>query len=717
MGDFDIDELNDLLKEKIEIEKIQFPNINQELIQNAEKEKEGIQYNFQNGEQFQGRMVDNKMISGLYIWPNGQQYKGDFSLNNDLHKGEIIFSNTNNKLIGIYNKEKESFEKCIYETDSYIYEGNIKRNTKHGKSSIKNKENENFYLFKGKYDEGKRKGKCEIITEKNGIKYKINGFYKQGKKNGNFKIYNLENDDLITECNFTNDIRLIEKDSYEEIRKNKSINCIAILNKEDKWILLMVSENYIFLYDVIEKTNLNSNKLKEKCQILDILILKDKTILLCTDRNQFFLMDIKIRRNDIDFIQIFRFQGRDNSSSIFSMRELQNGLIASGDCNNLIFWEKFSLNNSSNEQIAKNNNNLIENNIERNYEINNKIDIENNQILNHEKKNIININNNISQNENDNNININIDNNINIINNDNKINNDDNNNIINNEKNDKISDIHTNKYASNFVKIENDMDENKKSGIWDSIVNICYNCYDNVKNFIKGENTNEIIYCSLKELYHIDLTHTYSFIEIKEKISDKNSFILAVAQPDDEIVLIYNISFIGDNININKRTEIRNVNSIINRKNIMTYKDDILYIACKDSIKLIDINEASIINNVLFENISYINLYRNDFLLCGINKNKSIYNFEGKLIQFEIKENELIPLYINSQHGHEGSIIDSLIFNKNNEEYIITLGTDKKITITHSFYNKNIRQELEFPDMSKIHDNNSKLKLIELVDY
>ena len=261
------------------------------------------------------------------------------------------------------------------------------------------------------------------------------------------------------------------------------------------------------------------------------------------------------------------------------------------------------------------------------------------------------------------------------------------------------------------------MDENKKRGIWDSIANICYNCYDNVKNIIKGENTNEIIYCSLKELYHIDLTHTYSFIEIKEKISDKNSFILAVAQPDDEIVLIYNISFIGDNININKRTEIRNVNSIINRKNIMTYKDDILYIACKDSIKLIDINEASIINNVLFENISYINLYRNDFLLCGINKNKSIYNFEGKLIQFEIKQNELIPLYINSQNGHEGSIIDSLIFYKNNEEYIIALGTDKKITITHSFYNKNIRQELEFPEMSKIHDNNSKLKLIELVDY
>ena len=35
-------------------------------------------------------------------------------------KGEIIFFPSNNKLTGIYNENREAFERCIYETDSYI---------------------------------------------------------------------------------------------------------------------------------------------------------------------------------------------------------------------------------------------------------------------------------------------------------------------------------------------------------------------------------------------------------------------------------------------------------------------------------------------------------------------------------------------------------------------------------------------------------------------
>ena len=122
-NDFGIHELDELLKEKINIEQIVFPTVNQQI-----KNRAGIEYIFENGEKFEGRMENNMMRSGIYTWPNGQQYKGDFSENNNLRKGEIIFS-TSNKLTGIYNENREAFERCIYETDSYIYEGNIKTTT------------------------------------------------------------------------------------------------------------------------------------------------------------------------------------------------------------------------------------------------------------------------------------------------------------------------------------------------------------------------------------------------------------------------------------------------------------------------------------------------------------------------------------------------------------------------------------------------------------
>ena len=231
-NDFGIHELDELLKEKINIEQIVFPTVNQQIINHV-----GIEYIFENGEKFEGRMENNIMKSGIYTWPNRQQYKGDFSENNNLRKGEIIFFPSNNKLTGIYNENREAFERCIYETDSYIYEGNIKRNKFHGNSSIQSKENEFYYSLKGKYDEGKRKGKFEIINEKDGNKFKINGFFRYGKKNGNFKVYNLENNELIFDYNFINDIiQLNGRNNFTEIRKNISINCIEILNKENRLI-------------------------------------------------------------------------------------------------------------------------------------------------------------------------------------------------------------------------------------------------------------------------------------------------------------------------------------------------------------------------------------------------------------------------------------------------------------------------------------------------
>ena len=82
--------------------------------------------------------------------------------------------------------------------------------------------------------------------------------------------------------------------------------------------------------------------------ISDILVLTDKNILICDNKNKFNLIDIKIIFNKIKLKIISEFKGKENNSSIFSLRELHNSLIISGDCNNLIFWEKNYLNGNTN---------------------------------------------------------------------------------------------------------------------------------------------------------------------------------------------------------------------------------------------------------------------------------------------------------------------------------------------------------------------------------
>ena len=666
-NNFGIHELNELLKEKLNIEEIIFPTVNQRIINHV-----GLEYTFENGEKFEGRMENNRMISGIYTWPDRQQYKGDFSENNNLRKGEIIFLPSDNKLTGIYNQNKETFEKCIYETDSYVYEGNIKRNKFHGNSSIQNKENESSYSLKGKYDEGKRKGNFEIINEKDGIKYKINGKYRYGKKNGNFKVYNLETNELIFDYDLSNDvIQLSENNNFKikNIKKNIDINCIEILNKGNRLILLLGAENKIFLYDIKEEKDLSEIKFLNRCNILDILALSDKNILVCKDKNKFNLLDIKVNRNSIEAEIIAEFSGKDNSSNIFSLREIHKDLIVSGDCNNLIFWKK-DFSNRNNNIIQKNNNNNKEDNNKNNNDNNNK---DNNNDNNKDNNNDNNKNNDSNNNDNNNNDN----------NNDNN-NNNNNNNIINN----------------NIIEINNNVN-NDDCNICDSIKNMFYNCLEYLNSHIFDEINNEIIYYSFNEINHIPLTRTYCFIEIKEKERDVNNIILAVAQPDNESVIIYDICYINNNININAQREIEGINTLINRKNIMTYKDNILYVGCKDSIKLIrfnNINDVQIVNNIVEGKVSFINPYRNEYLLCGINKNKSEYNFEGKLKQYEIneeEENEIVPVYENNMHRHNGSIINSIICYDTNEEYIVSLGTDKNVLVSHEKYELKEEQKNE----------------------
>jgi len=113
-----------------------------------------------------------------------------------------------------------------------------------------------------------------------------------------------------------------------------------------------------------------------------------------------------------------------------------------------------------------------------------------------------------------------------------------------------------------------------------------------------------------------------------------------------------------------------------------------------------------VVKNILTEKISFINIYRDYYLLCGIIKNKSEYNFLGKLIQYEISD-EIVPLYENRQHRHNGSIINCIIFKNNEEEeYFISLGTDKKIIVTKSIPDLKLKSKKITNIKNEIYENN-----------
>ena len=200
-------DLDELLKEDNildEIKEIKYPTKNQKIVTEYPKGT----YIFENNEQFKGRIKNNKLTIGIYKWPNGQQYLGDLSDNNNFTKrGTIIFPN-NNKLIGNFVMKENKIKNAIYETQTRKYEGSFVNNRLDGRFIIKNKEKSPHYFFKGTYSNGRRQG--NFILEKiiNDKLLQITGAYDKGQKNGIFRVFLKLKDDekkLIYEKNFDHD--------------------------------------------------------------------------------------------------------------------------------------------------------------------------------------------------------------------------------------------------------------------------------------------------------------------------------------------------------------------------------------------------------------------------------------------------------------------------------------------------------------------------------
>ena len=356
-------DIDDLLKVDDKLEEIRYPTRNQRIIQ----ENPRGTYIFQNNEKFKGRLKDNKLSLGIYKWPNGQQYLGDLSDNNNFSKrGTIIFPN-DNKLIGNFIMKENKIKSAVYEKSGIKIIGTFVNNKLEGKVIIKSKENEDHFSFQGMYHNGKRHGNFTLEKVISNRLLIITGTFKEGKKNGLFRVIKKksENDKkLIYEKRFLNNLPMIEVDDEEKIENKRiileykspyNIHCLKVIQKEqDKIYILLGTYEYLLIINLINNKIPNKYLIFKKADINDILQTKDGKFLLCSSENEFKLIDSfsfeeEIYEsesqsptidslNDIKILQVFK--GLKNSKSIFVMKELSNGVIASGDCENIIFWEK-----------------------------------------------------------------------------------------------------------------------------------------------------------------------------------------------------------------------------------------------------------------------------------------------------------------------------------------------------------------------------------------
>ena len=376
MTDIDID---DLLKDDNilpELNQIKYPTREQKIV----KENPKGTYIFENSEQFKGRIKKEKkgikLLIGIYRWPNGQQYLGDLSANNNFTKrGTIIFS-SNNKLIGNFIMKENKIKNAVYETATRKYEGSFVNSRLDGRFIIKNKENSPHYLFKGGYSNGRRQGNFILERVINEKILQTTGTFDKGKKNGLFKVYlKLKEEEkmLIYEKSFIND-KIVYTYSDKEKIENKinilfdvelqyKICCLKTIKyTENKIFILLGSYENILIFDI---NNLNTPRpilIFKKADVNDILQLKDGKLLFCSSENNFKLIEpiffeeeeeIKEESaletktdstgDDIKIIQ--EFKGLSTSKSIFVMKQLSNGLIASGDSENLILWKNIENNN------------------------------------------------------------------------------------------------------------------------------------------------------------------------------------------------------------------------------------------------------------------------------------------------------------------------------------------------------------------------------------
>ena len=623
MANFSENDLEKILIEDNSLQRINYPAQNQKF----ELTKEKI-YIFKNGEKFKGRIIKNKyLLKGVYIWPNNQIFYGDLSPNNTFNKkGKIIFPNKD-ELTGTFNPENNTITKAIYKTQTRNYQGSFKNNRLDGKFIIKNNDNCEHYVYIGSYSNGIRDGKFSLEKIYKGNKIKVIGKYENGKKNGVFKVFNLDEKDekLILEEEY--EIGFVRKEKIEykdffEYKEKSEIYCMEIIEEKYNLFLLLGAYEYLLIYSI----NIDQKEIKfitkellfKKGNINDILKLKDGKLLLCSSNNNIIFIELflqeknlnisnslKTNKSDDYFLKIIQeLKGQSNSINIYSLVELSNEIVVSGDCQNIILWKKSYIKKIN--SIYSNISNISDNN---SYKI---TDEKNEQ--NSNKREII------------------------------------------NELEGNIENQKENKGV--------EMNKLKKSrNLYDKCNNLYY-------EFKKGENKK--------------YTHTYCMLEIK---NEKNNIILALAQPDTESIEFIKIS---ENNIIEEIHKIENVKGIPSLNNIMVIYGDYLLVGSINNLIIIDLNSYKI-NCKIYNNVSitHINCYLGEYLIFGCKRSIGSYNYERFLSQKKLiidnNKKNLISVSDFKKSKFEDNIINSCKYSITNKgkqkEVIIIIGTDGKILI------------------------------------
>ena len=367
MVNFSKNDLEEILKEDNSLQRILFPTLNQKV---REQTKDRF-YIFENGEKFKGRINKNIFQKGVYIWPNNQEFYGDLSPNNRFNKkGKIVFPNKD-ELTGAFNPENNTITKALYKTSTRIYQGSFKKNRLDGKFIIKNKENCEHYLYMGSYLNGVRDSIFSLEKIYNGNKIKVIGKYENGKKNGDFKVFILEKNDkneevekLLFEEEFENDFIKKEEIKYKkcfDYKERNKIFCMETFEDDNNNLyLLLGSYENLLIYSInIKKKEIKFFRkalLFKNADINDILKLKDGKFLICSSNNIKFIEFMKllldksstysriINTTNSIFKLIQELKGEPDSKNIFTLIELSNENIVSGDCENIILWKKTYLN-------------------------------------------------------------------------------------------------------------------------------------------------------------------------------------------------------------------------------------------------------------------------------------------------------------------------------------------------------------------------------------
>ena len=348
-----------------------------------------------------GNFTNNELIKRAIYKTKDKTMEGEFYKNN-LHGNFIIYSNDfneNKNIKNIDNNGDNNSEENINNNNIYKYKCvcGYYIGKKHGKFYLDTNWNKYHFIINGNYKKGKKHGEF-IIKETNFHIYSMKGEYDNDKRNGKFEItdFNGESIEKSYDQGFEKPIYIGEKIEQKNCLIEKEefeINCVTLIeNIENKIMILLGIKNKIniYLFDKNDKNDKNIVFLKQIevffiGEVNDILETVDKEILICSSEAKIILIKLNLDaiktfstnttalntiNPDYEIIQEFEGLDESKSKSIFVLLELKNSWIISGDCENIIIWEK---------KIEENDNNNIIN--ENDLEIEIELDKEENAML------------------------------------------------------------------------------------------------------------------------------------------------------------------------------------------------------------------------------------------------------------------------------------------------------------------------------------------------